>query len=321
MNFHEILQRDAANAEASLQLIEQLDSRFSIKRGRELPLIDLIHQIIPLYEIVCRDYGDSDEDVRDHDTMGAVAKALRIDDADELEALINKKQLPPKEPKRSLVQQLKTAHARLLGRQVRTVLLLSLPRAWVFALTDTLRRRYSPAKAHVRLAAETLGHIALVHQKPEIGEEWVECDEVTGQAFFRRHQEALRDILKANNLWGAYDLASQAAVHPRMAGLVGGLKLGTDPDTGVLASFSLEFQEGTNDHDRFMLLLLHVLDVLTAHQRILSALPRYMPEITDPLFLKTRLPKLGKEVQTQWKKLAATFPDLAKLAAKHRFGP
>jgi hypothetical protein len=320
VNFHEILQRDAANAEATLQLIEQLDSRFAIKRGRERPLIDLVHEILRLYEIICRDYGDSDEDIRDHEAIGEAVKGLGITDADKLEDLIAK-QLPRKEPKRSLVQKAKTAHARLLGRQVRTVLLLSLPRAYVFAMTDTLRRRYSPAKGHIRWAAETLAHIALVHQDPDIGKQWVECDQVTGQAFFNRHKEAVRNVLQANNLWNSYDMASQVAVHPRMAGLVGGLKLGTDANTGVLASFGLEFQEGTNDQDRFMLLLLNVLDVLRAHERILIALPKYMPEITDPLLLQTHLPRLVADMQVQWKKLATTFPDLVKLAAKNRFAP
>jgi len=204
--------------------------------------------------------------------------------------------------------------ATLLADRYRALLFARIGVFYSAAVADLLRMRLTVPLGYLRLQCESIALLKLMSEDPAITQQWASIQSDTdGIAFYRKHQSRVREILKAYDLWNAYDHASGAALHSRFIGLAQGYRSQSYADgLRIVQEDRINLQEfdPENPH-RFMIEV--IFTVLRAQALIFANLRDAIPEITDPLLLETRfaqfIERVNRLMDRAREHFAQYFPD------------
>lgn len=238
----------------------------------------------------------------------AKAAAAGFEDSDRIFSMPD---LPPVPGKEAEHADAVAALHSFLSRENRGMLLARVGVLYATSVADLMRMRVTAPLGYIRIQCETLAVMKLMLDKPAIAREWrlIETHE-EGRAFMNAHQQEVKQVLRDWNLAWAYDNASSTALHCRFAGTALGLRVNSSCDgSRITQNIEVVAQEIQPDNpDLFLLTIFHCLRV---QERILSRLHEACPEITDALFIETRVPMFARSVDRLFETLARRRPDLA----------
>jgi len=247
-----------------------------------------------MYTALARAIANTERDSADVKAFNEAARALGAKNRRELDAILEQKAKSKAE--RKLRAALKEAEDRREARRVRTIVLLMMFRAYMWAVTDALRMRLTPAIGYGRQLAEGYSLLALMQRSPAVAKRWLRIlKDEQGERFYKRHQSELIDELVKADLLGAYERGSGAALHVRFAGAASGLRFSSSRD-GSLArdEIKLVFQELQQGREVYF--LTHLLGLLRTQERVFTHLGAVLPEVNDPIWLEQRVPMFRKLV-------------------------
>jgi hypothetical protein len=202
--------------------------------------------------------------------------------------------------------------AEFRSREIRGLLLGRIGALFSTGMADFLRMRVASPLFHQRIQVESLGLMKLMLDDPKIACAWRQLfSEDEGKRFFRENQPKLTPWLEKFNLKRIYNRASEVAMHSRFAGAALGLRTNTRFEGNRFTyEVLVAHQEFNPDHPH--LLVLEVIYMLRVQQRIFEGLPSCAPEITDPLFLETRLPRYRSNVDALFREMLRQYPHLGQ---------
>lgn len=271
-------------------------------------LIDFIDDIVSTYDTAVRDFAQG---IKDHFTdLDRISNELDVDDDLELEqkiyALIRQKE------NIELAVEAQQILYKYFSRECRGILLLDLRNLFSMEIADILRMRVTSSLFYLRLQCETLAFIKLMLDNPEISNEWRKCiTEEDGIRFFRNTQSKIKSILKSFDLEFSYNFTSGAAVHTRFGRSVRGMEVETSRKTDkIIYNMKMAVQEFDGAAPEYF--ILNIIFLLQAQSRILFNLSVVCPEITDPILLKKRIPKILNKADNFHSLFPKKFPQLAK---------
>lgn len=187
--------------------------------------------------------------------------------------------------------------AALLADRYRALLFARIGVFYSAAVADLLRMRLTVPLGYLRLQCESIALLKLMSENPAVTQQWVSIQsDAEGVAFYRRHQQSVKEVLRTYNLLDIYDHASGAALHSRFIGLAQGYRARSyDDGLRVVQEDRINQQEfdPANPH-RFMIEV--IFTVLRAQTFIFANLRDAVPEINDPLLLETRFPRFIERV-------------------------
>jgi hypothetical protein len=204
----------------------------------------------------------------------------------------------------------------LLADRYRALLFARMGVFYSAAVADLLRMRLTVPLGYLRLQCESIALLKLMSEDPAVTQQWASIQsETDGIAFFRKHQPRVKEILKAYNLWDAYDHASGAALHSRFIGLAHGYRSRSYADgLRVIQEDRINLQEFNPESPHHF--MGEVIIILRAQGLIFINLSDAIPEIADPLLLETRFPQLIEKINQMMdrarKHFAQYFPDGAE---------
>jgi hypothetical protein len=236
------------------------------------------------------------EDSKDFSVLDTCAKKLGVD-ADALVSLI--KAEPSHDP---AIVSAQTAWSNAWARRARGIIFLLLQRQFMWAATDLLRMRLTPAIGYARQQVEALGLLFLIRDNPTVGHRWIRL--VTsddGKRFYHDMQSRLLGVVGHLGLTEAYEAGSATALHIRIASAARGLSLDRKPNEVWLG-----YQEVQAD-DRFTFLL-ETLNFLSIQGRVFRALAHAFPEVTDPIWTE-RVRNFTRDLASLWDRLEKEYPD------------
>jgi hypothetical protein len=156
----------------------------------------------------------------------------------------------------------------------RSYLLLRLGRDFFFGLTDLLRLRLTSMHGYVRIQAETTAILALCGAEPPMATNWLNMDTLEeGRTFYRKYQSRITAKLRELGLYEHFEKGSHMALHSRVLGVASGIIAGKK--NARRGEIRLLYQE----EDDAVIIFLWFYVYLRAHQDILHALPKALPEI------------------------------------------
>lgn len=271
-------------------------------------IIDMIEDIVLIYDTAVRDYSQG---MKCHFTdIDRISNDLNVDDDLELEQRINA--LIRQKNKRNIATEYQQILYKYFSRENRGLLLLDLRNLFSMAIADILRMRVTSSLFYLRLQCETLALMKLMLENPEIAKEWKKClTEKEGILFFRNSQSKIKSILKSFDLEFSYNFTSGAAVHARFGRSVRGLNVNTSRTTDKLIyNMNMAVQEFDGKAPEYF--ILHIIFLLRAQSRILFNLSVVCPEITDPILLNVRIPKILNKADKFHSLFPIKYPKLAK---------
>jgi hypothetical protein len=250
-----LLEADENNAGASVDVMNAFDPAMS----------ELFEQTAGMFQAIIERLGKwSAEEIEDG-KLSAIAHRLGLTD----QQLIVRLQADPQ----SQPDDAQAAWARLAALRAIKMLILACQRYWAWAATDLARLRLSTATGYLRLQAEIVGLVSLFLAEPQTADRWFNIrDKKSGRQFFNDTQSKVREVLKAFELDGVYEIASGGSQHVRLAGMVrsvassgGDLRL-ADQDVDLESPFNLH---------------LTVAHFHKTQGRIIAALAKLLPDVAD----------------------------------------
>jgi len=185
----------------------------------------------------------------------------------------------------------------------RLLVFLLLERQYMWAATDLLRGRLTPALGYKRLQAESLALLLLMRDDPEIAGRWLEIrTDDEGRAFYQTFRGRIRNVIDSLGLSMAYEMGSGVALHVRPSSAAHSLSFSPGPPLDI----QLSYQE-IRENDPFSYLL-EVLHFLTTQRLVFEALATAFPEATDPIWPQ-RVRIFGHTVDGLWEKLEQKYPE------------
>jgi len=206
-----------------------------------------------------------------------------------------------------IIDRARSAWFKLYSRRVRGIIFLLLQRQYMWAVTDLLRMRLTPALGYGRLEAESLALLIIMRGDENVGNSWMELvSDTEGKAFYKKYQGEIIQVLRRYNLDGAYERGSGASLHVRIASAVRNLVW---KDKTGKSQIWLGYQElkPNNGFNRFNYFL-EVLSFLRTQERVFRALGDAFPEVSDPIWFE-RVRIFAQTVDSLWQKLERTFPE------------
>jgi hypothetical protein len=247
-----------------------------------------------IYSALARAIPDSDRESTDVRAYREAARALGAKDREELDHILGKKAKTKAE--RKLRVALKAAEDRRKARRARIIVLLMMYRAYMWAVTDVLRMRMTPAIGYGRQLAEGFALLALMHRSPGAATRWLRIlTNEHGERFYKRHQGELKHEMRHADLLGTYERGSGAALHVRFAAAARGLHISSShDDSRVIDEIKLVFQEVQKGNEGHF--IDGILGLLRTQERVFTHLGSVLPEVEDPLPLKKLAPEFRKLV-------------------------
>jgi hypothetical protein len=296
-DINKLLDIDAENA---TQFI-----RFFAEFSPELP--EALEEVAQLFVTFFHMFDLRARDDDEQQVFNSCGKSLNASDGEELWSIM---QSPlPQDPARAkIIKEAKAALDRMYSRRVRGQLLLLCYRSYMFAATDLLRLRRTPALGHFRVQIEAVGLMNIVRNEPTVASEWLAIvTEQDGKRFFDRYKKRLSKFNDLTNLAVAYNLASGSAQHARLASIALGLSQRIFEERGrQVEQHYLKFQEA--DPERPYELIMWALFFLETQYKLFLAMIEALPEVTDPILIDTRLPNFRLKVTRLWKHLEKKYP-------------
>jgi hypothetical protein len=281
----DLLEADQANTANSIDALQQFSP--------DLP--SALDYAADLFDQFVRHVGEALDDTEELRRGNAIAEELGLE-PEQLRELLN-----DVKPAMGKIEEARTIWRQLYARQARRILLLLLQRHYMWAATDLLRMRLTPALGYCRQEAEAIALLVLVRNSPDLGIRWlrVRTDE-EGVAFFKETQRELRPTLQQLELSGAYERGSAWALHVRFASAVPGLSLDHQPN-----QIWLGFQEVRPDEP--FQYYLDVLAFLSTQVRVVRALGDAFPEVAHPSW-QGAVDRFTRKVAALWEELSRRFP-------------
>lgn len=277
--------------------------RFFANYSPELP--SALDEAAALFVTFSRAFSQQARDDEDQRTVNSLSKRLGICNENELQDILR---VPlPNDPEQSeLLLAIRTAMDRGFSRRARGILLILAFRSYMFAVTDLLRQRMTPAFGHIRIQIEAVGLMTIMRQNPVVALEWMEVsDNKSGKQFFRKYSNDIWKFSDRYELTDAWNLASGAAQHARFLSVSYGLKQSDFEEHGRRKSqYQVVFQEGES-HE----LILWTLFILLKQYHIFLAIREALPEVVDPILINSRLPNFRSKVQKLWRRLEEVYPE------------
>jgi hypothetical protein len=213
---------------------------------------------------------------------------------------------------RKLIEGGRLAIARAASRRARGTMAIHLAKCFLFAATDFLRFRVTPAEGYLRLQAECVATMCLMVERPLVVNKWerIRTDE-DGLKFHKKHSADLNRIMERLRLKEAYDLGSGAAFHARLASVVRGLESRSfEKDGRSVHELTVRLQE--IDINRPELYLIDAILVLLYTQaRIFAAIPSALPEI-DSNSLLPAYQEFQRDLSALFLRFIQRFPDYGR---------
>lgn len=196
----------------------------------------------------------------------------------------------------------RTSWLRLYARRARGIIFLLLQRQFMWAATDLLRMRLTPAIGYCRQEAESLALLFMMRDDPAIAHRWLKlATDSDGKGFYREFQGRILAEIERLDLAGAYEQGSGSSLHVRFASAVRGLSLDRKPNEVWLG-----YQEARQD-DPFSYFL-EVLSFLRTQERGFRALGEAFPEVSDPIWPE-RVRIFTRTIDSLWRRLERVFPE------------
>lgn len=307
LRIERLLEMDADNADVTLREFRAFDPG----------LLDLLDEAASLYVTISRAFGQGATDDASQRAVNECADALGTHGWDDLLPFVE----GTAEAAPAHQETLEAARRALdesWSRRVRGLLLSIAYRAYMWAVTDLIRLRATPAVGYGRVQAEAIGLAVLFVESPALAKQWFEIvGDVAGEVFYRSTQGRLKETLRRLGLTDAYNLGSATALHARASSIAEGFSQRTyvQPGRMRLHEMSVSFQEVSRESP--YRLLLRALWLLRLQVRIFGAFVDGMPEVTDPLLTGDRLPGFRSRVMALSNTLEARFPEqVAALRAR-----
>jgi len=280
--------------------------RFFAEFNHELP--EALEEAAQLFITFSHMFDLKARDDDEQQVFESCGKSLNAINGEELWSIMQSP-LPQDAARAKIIKDAKAALDRMYSRRVRGQLLLLSYRSYMFAATDLLRLRRTPALGHFRIQIEAVGLMSIVQKEPTVASEWLAIvTEQDGKRFFDRYKRRLRKFNDLTNLAVAYNLASGSAQHARLASIVLGLSQRIFEERGRhVEQHYLKFQE--IDPERPYELITWALFFLETQYKLFLAISEALPEATDPILIDTRLPNFRSKVSRLWKHLEKTYPD------------
>lgn len=269
--------------------------------------LEIMNQAAVNYTTATRAFGQGIEDpwTELSEKMGA----LSVTDIPQLLVLLDG---PVPKGHSRLFAEASEALDRHFSLENRSMLLARLGVLYGTAVADFMRMRVTAPLGYMRVQCESLALMKLMCDDPSIAREWRFIkSHADGRAFFGRHQGSVKATLRRFELEFAYNNASSTALHSRFAGMVLGLRTSTSAGgSRITQRIEVVAQELHPDNpDLFILMLFHCFRV---QERILRHLSQACPEISDRLFLETRVPQFSRLVEQLYQNFVKRRPDLAR---------
>lgn len=281
----ELMQADAANILNSRKALVDFDP--------ELP--SALDTIAAMFNTFKRCMVGALDDSADLATLDGCSKELGIDG----DALVS--QIQSQARGTSALDRARTAWFRLLARRARGIVFLLLQRQFMWAASDLLRMRLTPAIGYGRQEAESLALLFLMRDDPTIGRRWLKlATDSDGKTFYREFQGRILEVIERLDLSGAYEAGSGTSLHVRFASAVRGLSLHRRPNEVWLG-----YQEVRQDDPCSY--FLEVLSFLRTQERVLRGLGPAFPEVSD-LIWPERVQLFGRTIDRHWERLEKAFP-------------
>ena len=214
--------------------------------------------------------------------------------AEELAPMMHGKvPVPDDHPHRSEILRAQELSARAQGLFSKGLVLLMIGRAYLWAATDLLRQRVTPAFGYMRIQVEGVALLHLFEEDPFLSKRWLDAQAgPEGVRFYHDTRERIGELVNALGLRFAYETSTSSFQHVRLAGAAWGFRQSDGEERGRrVHEIGLSFQEvDPDDRVPFYDATLFVLDT----QRLVF---NAMPGIVDAITSEQRIPGFGARVQ------------------------
>jgi len=298
----ELLDADAQNVRHTKELFRNFSPE----------LFGTLDEAASLFRTTLRIFGQgcSDADAVDKAIINKYGSELGIVDSEEMDQLLNST-FPEYSNRSEFLIEIINARDRIRSRPLRAYILIQIFRAYMWAVTDLLRLRITPAHGYLRLQIEGVALLGIMRNRPEVAWEWKDVGlGKEGTRFFRNYQTKIKEFVKSNDFEFAYNYASGTAQHIRFSSAIRRFSISKEqvPERGeVLEHYEVGFQEA--DLDNPAKLISDTLFFLWIQYLIFISLTKVLPELEDPILINTRIPNFGDKISRLRGLLKKMFPD------------
>ena len=161
----------------------------------------------------------------------------------------------------------------------------------------------------MRLEIESVALMSLFQGKKDLAYTWFNLKgDQQGKAFFNKTKKDVSEFSKQFELTVEWNLASSAAQHSRVIGIVDGLSISRSSQSDRYRdNFSVAFQDF--DPEKPEQLIVRALYILRTQAKLLIPLQLALPEVSDPLLLETRIPKFINNLGLLYEKFKREYPE------------
>jgi len=285
-----LIEADAENISHSRRILFGFDPELS----------SALDKAAGMFTTFSRCIEGGEEDSKDLSTLKQCSEELGVDQEKLIEIIESKSDNNP------ILVRAQSAWFSIYGRRVRGIIFLLLQRQFMWAVTDLLRMRITPAIGYTRLEAESIALLLIMKRDASVTDSWMKLtSDEAGKAFYKKFQREIVRELENIGLDGTYEMGSGVSLHVRFMSAVRNLSL---KDKHGKSEIWLGYQElkpnnGFNQFNYF----LQILSFLRTQERIFRVLGKAFPEVSDPIWF-TRVDIFAKTIDDLWQKFERTFP-------------
>jgi hypothetical protein len=286
-----LIETDAENISHSRRILAGFDPELSLA----------LETAAGMFTTFSRCIEGATEEYKDLSTFKQCCNEMGVEEEKLIEIIESKSRDNP------ILDRARSAWFSIYGRRVRGIIFLLLQRQFMWAVTDLLRMRITPAIGYTRLEAESLALLLIMKKDPSVANRWMSLtSDKEGKAFYKEFQGQIIKELKNISLDVTYEMGSGASLHVRFASAIRNLSFKNKPGKSEIWLGYQELKPG-NGFNRFQYFL-QVLSFLRTQERIFRTLADAFPEVSDPIWF-TRVDVFARTVDVLWQKLEKTFPN------------
>lgn len=289
---HDLLAADAHNTPATLRYLAEFHPR----------LPEALEYAATMYDTFAHCMEGVFADRVHLQTLSDCAATLRVNEDALLARLDAENVYDP------VIERARTAYRSMKAARVRVLIFLMLQRQYMWAASDLLRMRVTPAVGYARQQAEAMSLLYLMRDDAQIAERWIHLrTDEEGRRFFRETRDGVDREIQRLGLSMAYEQGSGSSLHVRFAGAIRGVVASSRAmQEQWTQALHLQYQE-FDPEDQF-LFFLDVLWFLGNQSRIFGSLKQAFPEVTDPIW-DERVRAFGRDLHLLWQRLVTLYPD------------
>jgi hypothetical protein len=179
----------------------------------------------------------------------------------------------------------------------------------MFAATDIRRLRVVSAIGQLRVEIEALALMYLFRSESKLAVEWyhIRTDQ-EGRKFYNKTKKHVLHFCQTHDLETEWNIASAAAQHARLGGLIDGLRFTQSIEAGRhVDQYSLALQDfDPNQPEAFIARGLYL---LRTQAKLLLPMKKALSEVTDLLLLETRIPRYLQAIRRLYLTFERAYPE------------